>query len=856
MLGDVEEEYRRRAVAGPFRAAAWRAYQLFGLLVSWRPRGDGPIRGRWRPGTWSIEAWWRDIQFAVRMLRRDRLVTLTVVATLSLGIGATTTMFSITHGLLRDLPLPEADRVMAIGIRDPELGDEDRAVPAADFEEWRSAQTTMLDIAAVDRRAFQVSAHAPQPMRYEGAAVSPWAFSVLEAEPILGRNFVVGDLDSPELPVVIAYQVWEDMFDRDPGVLDASLRVDGVVRRVIGVMPEGFGFPRYEYLWIPLRTDGPEAADRAVEVFGRLGADTDLDAAQAEFSALGQRSFLASTPVRERLAVDVKPIKYRAIGSDAPALLYTMLAIVALVLIIACANVTNVLIARSAVRRREVAVRAALGASRRRLIRQFLAETLVLALLGGVGGVLVADVAVRWFGTTLSGRIGIFWVSISVDPTVLTFAFGLTGLATALSGLAPALSASRADVATGLKDGAGSGSGGTLSSRRWRRLSHVLVAGEITLSCVMLVVSGLMVKGVMGLAGRDLHFDSDKMLTGRIQLGEFDYPDDDAVRRFAESLRERWRGQGRGDLVLTSRLPGRENAHWAFAIEGAEYPTVRDMPTATLRRVTPEIFTMLALAPVSGRVLDGRDRADAPPVAVVNTTFADRYFPNGAVGRRIRIGLTDSPSPWREIVGVVEDQGVTLEEGRTFPGILLSLAQEPVRTFELMVRESESDPSFGALRTTIASLDPNLPLFAVASLDAVLQDEILPQQTFGRLFAGFGLVALLLASVGLYGTMAFAVNSRAREIGLRRALGGTAPRVVGHLLRAAAWQLGIGLALGLSLAVLIAPAIGDFTFGTDPRDASVFTTVPLVLALTALVAAWFPSRRAARIEPMRVLKSD
>lgn len=857
ILGDVEEEYRRLAADHPLRGALWRWYQLLGLSLSRRPGSRGAVRPSpaSRRGL-SLDTCWQDLRLGCRVLHRDRLVTVTVIATLSLGIGATTTMFSIAHSLLADLPVPDAEDVVAIGIRDIERGLVDQDVSASDFRSWRDAQTTMRDIAVTRRQAFQVSAATSQPLRYQGAAVSPWAFGLLGVQPVLGRDFVASDLESAEPAVIIGHRVWRDAFDLDSAVIGTSLRVDGTVRTIVGVMPEGLAFPKLEHLWIPVPVD--EAAMRGdtagFEVFGRLAAAATLEQARAEFTTLGRRVFRASMPAREGLSVEVQPFKYRFVGDDGPMLLYTMLALVSLVLLIACANVTNVLLARAAARHREVAVRAALGASRTRLVRQLLTETLVLSLLGGAAGVLWAVLAVRWFDVSVGYRIGVFWVSLSVDGTALAFAAGLTVLATMVAGLAPALRASRVNLAGAMKDTAAG-----VSSWRLGRITRVLVGGEIALSCVLLVASGLMIKGIIGLSSRDLRFDPSDVTTGRVHLGAFEYPDDAAVLRFYDRLDAEWAERGMDDLVLVSLVPGRHTGRWTFAVEGTPYDRHRDMPAAGLRRVTPDLFSAFDMATVSGRWLDVRDRADAGPVAVVNVEFADRYFPEGAVGGRIRLGGMESSKPWREIVGVVDDRGVTLEDSRAVPGIFVPLAQSPTRTVALVVRHDAPGgraAAVAALRAAVSAVDRDLPLFAVASLERALRDEIAPQQAFARLFGGFGLAALLLAAVGLYGTMAFAVTNRAREIGLRRALGGSVSRVIGHTMRAAALQLAAGLTIGLLLAVLVAPALGEFTFGTDPRDGVVFAVVPAVLALTALVAAWVPSRRAARIEPMQVLRYE
>jgi putative ABC transport system permease protein len=849
LLGDITEEFERLRRVKPLRARAWLLRQLLGVVLY---RVTRPPSRRAAPRMHHAwETWFQDIRLGMRLVRRNLLTTATVVATLGLGIGSTTTMFTIARGILRELPFENAHEIVSIGIRDVTRGAEEGVTPR-DFTAWSRSQSTMVDIAAVRREAFQVTPPGGPPLRVRGASLSPGSFALLGIEPALGRDFTAADLEAGDPPVILGHRLWRDGFGSAGDVLGRAVRVNGFVRTVIGVMPEGFGFPRSEQLWVPLDTRIDEAGVAAFVVFGRVSPGSNREDAQNQFAVLGSLAPDGARRPAGEARVYVEPFRYQFVGSDAPLLLYTLLAIVSTVLLIACANVINVLLAQASARRREIGVRAALGGTRGRLVRQLLSETLVLAALGGVGGAAAAAAAIAWFNAAVGHRLDIFWVSVTIDGAVLAFGLALTATATLAAGLAPALQASKIDVVSAVKEGAGG-----VTARGATRVTRALVVAEIALSCVLLVASGLMVRGVAGLSRRELRFDTGDVMTARVELPAFDYADDDALRTWYRGFADRWSATEPGNVTLSSRPPGQQIGRWTFAVEGARYDRPADYPAASMRIVSDAFFEMFGAAVVDGRRLDARDRPDGVPVALVNTAFADRFFDGAAVGRRIRMGDMTSTNPWREIVGVIDDRGVTLEEGRAAPGIFIPLAQRSARDLWLAARHPTGPAdALTAIRETVAAVDPNLPVFEAASLDALLSDEITPQRTFAILFGALGIGALVLAAVGLYGTLAFSVRLRRREIGLRQALGAGARQVLTHVLRAAAIQLAAGLAIGLAAAVFVAPLVGEFTFGADPRDPLVFLVVAVSLTVTALVASLIPAGKAARMHPMQVLREE
>jgi predicted permease len=876
LIGDLVEEFERLAARRPLGARIWFLRQTAAAVLLGRRRPAAALR---RPVPIAalgdlVQGWLGDLRVGFRLLVRNPAVTLPVAATLALGIGSTVTMFSITHGLLRDLPVERPEEVVAIAPVDARLGTGGGVlVPAADLEALRSVQTSFRDVAAYRRGSFQVSDVAAEggysrvavePRRYDGAEIVPWALDLLEVRPWIGRGFEPSDLAAGSPPVVlVSHRLWRERFGADPRALGRPLRVGGTVRTVVGVMPERFGFPTLQHVWVPL--DLGTAAlrgDADLDAFARLRPGVTLEQASAELALLAPR--LPSALARSAGAPETliaERFTERFIGSDAGPLLYAMLAVVSCVLLIACANVTNVLLARSVHRAREMALRAALGGARTRILRQLLSETLWLAGAGALGGTALAWLGVDWFQRALGHRIERFWVEFRVDGAALLFAASLTLLATVLAGLAPALQTLRADVVGALRDAAGG-----VSSFRMARTARLLVAVEVALSCVLVSIAALMGRGASELAARDLGFDPAAVLAGSLVLEEDDYPDGAAILELADRLRgEAAERPALGAAAIASKAPGLESASQPLALEGEVYVEPEDQPRVQVRHLDPAYFALFEVAPAralgggdTGRVIQERDRDGAVPVAVVNVAFVERVLGGGnAVGRRVRLASEGEAGTWREIVGVVDDRGTTMEEGRPAPGLLLPLAQAPTARLVLLVRPSGGvEAAAAAMRSAVSTVDPLLPIDELATVEQRLREETLPQRTFGFMFATFGVAGLLLAGVGLYGVLAFTVSRRAREIGLSRALGADTGQVLSRVANGVLAPLAVGIAAGMGLAVLVAPLLGEFLLGADPRDPGVLLGVPALLALVASLAAALPAARASRIDPLDALRSE
>ncbi len=801
-----------------------------------------------------------DLRVSARSLFKQPGVTAIAVLALTLGIGLTTVMFSIIQGaFLRGLPFEDADRIAAVASIDTTEPDSNgQSVFQHDFAEWRDTQQSFEVFAAFYEGTVNVSGSEGRPDRYDGAFVTAKTFDVVRGTAMLGRGFVEGD-DAPgaEPTVVLGHEVWKNRFKSDPGIIGRTIRVNGKPATIVGVMPEGFEFPSSGQIWVPLALDilrTERGRGTSVVAFGRLKPGVSFDEAQAEFAGLAKRQAELYKETNENLTAVVRPYIRNFFGPEVYAMLYTMLGAVFGVLLIACANVANLLIARTAVRAKEIAIRTALGASRRQVIVRLLLESFVLAIAGTVFGLVLAHVGIDLFNRSIVDTDPPFWIDIRLDPTVLLFTAGLTLVATVASGLFPALQASRADVNEILKDE----SRGS-SSLRMGRLSRVLVVAEIAVSCGLLVASGLAIKSIVNLRTTDYGFETHTVFTARMGLFEADYPDERARAQFFADLRQRIGSIGGAQgVTLATNLPATGSNRSAFALEGAAYPTDQDYPVANYTAVSPGFFETFGRSVLSGRDFTDADDLDAPRVAIVNESFAAKHFAGeDPIGRRIRPGRGDSERPWIAIVGVVPDMYLGSIENQRPDGYYVPLAQEPPQFASLAVRTAGAPMAItAAVRDRVAVVDADLPLYWVRTMAQFIAENNWHYQVFGSLFMAFGVAALFLATVGLYGVMSFAVSRRTQEIGVRMALGANGRSVLNMVLRQGLWQIGIGLMFGLAFAAGLSRLLTIILFGVEPWDPGVFATVVVALSGAALLACLVPARRAMRVDPMVALRYE
>ena len=804
----------------------------------------------------------KDLRFGFRMLVKQPTLALIAIVTFTLGIGLTTTVFSIVNGALyRGLPFEESERIAWVHRNNPSENQNQMGVTVPDYFDWRARQSAFESMAAMSFSPVNLALGEGRPERFAGASFTAEMLDVLNLQPILGRGFREGeDRPGAEPVIMIGYDLWQDCFGGSREILGETVRANGVTRTVVGVMPEGFGFPLQEQVWLPLELD-PSNTDRSegprYTVVGRLNPSTSLDEAKVQMASIASRLAQEFPESNEGIGVEVKAYTERFLGPEIYGLLYTMLGAALGVLIIACVNVTNLLLARASVRTREVTVRAALGASRVRLIQQLLIEVMILALIGGTIGVGLAYFGVEWFTRSLESNPPPFWMVFELDFPVLIFVVAVTSLSALVSGLAPALKASGSNIVEALKD-EGRGS----SSLSAGRFTGGLVIAEVAVSCGLLIAAGLMISSVAKLRTVDLPFATENVFTARINLPVLTYPDTTSRLQFyAELLPKLEAIPGVEAATLSDGLPASGNGSRVFQVEGESYAAATDYPSAREGIVTPGYFRTFRTEVLQGRAFSVNDHTEALPVAIVNRTFVQRFFLEGdPLGRRIRMGREDTDAEWLTIVGVVPDmrmEGFGSDDASP-AGFYITIAQSGVGNFVSIAAYTQGRPMAvtTAVRETVMSVDSTLPIFDVYAMTTVVENTTWFYRVFGTLFMAFGAAALFLASVGLYGVMSFAVARRTQEMGIRMAMGAQGSELVKLMMKKGIVQLVVGLVIGLGTAALAAGPLQFVLFEVNARDPMVFGAVVAVLAGVGVLASFIPARRVTTVNPVTALTPE
>jgi putative ABC transport system permease protein len=806
----------------------------------------------------------KDVRYAARVLSRQPGFALVAVVTLALGIGANTAIFTVIDAaLLRSLPYENPERLVHLWESRQSRDFEQREASYPDFEDWRQQSGEVFDgVAGYVQQQFTL-ADGGSPERAQGAAVTANFFDLLGVKAAEGRAFVEGD-DAPdaERVVVISHGLWLRRFGGDRKIPGRQVELEGVSYTVVGVLPAGFRFAKVgeAELWTPLRVPREVAGRRYMHwlrVVARLKAGVSLDAARAQMSTVARRIEADDPQAHTGVGIRVVPLQEEVVGPVKP-LLFVLLGAVGFVMLIACTNVANLLLARSTARRKEMVIRAALGASRRRVVQQLLTESLLLALAGGACGLMLAlwgvDALVAAIPAAQLGKMP-YLRDLSLNPEVLLFAFALSLVTGVLFGLTPALSASRADLQEAMKDG-----GRTSSGRGPRRLRDLLVVSEVALALVLLVGAGLLLKSLAVMLRVDPGFDTRNLLTMRVALPPARYADDERAASFyAELLRRVSALPGVRGVAETSNLPlAGEGGTGTPQIVGRAAPP-GDWGESYLRDVSANYFDVMGIPLVAGRVFDERDRADAPRVLLVNKTFAERVFPGESpLGRQVGFKFTAGRPPF-EIVGVVGDEKVASLDARTKPVIYFHEQQGPDAAVVLLVRTA-ADPSAvaGAVGGEVRALDPEVPVFAAATMEQVVAGS---QATFMRRYPAylvgvFACVALVLALVGIYGVISYAVTQRTREIAIRVALGARGRDVLRLVLGHGLLLALAGVAFGLAGALVLTRLMKGLLFEVSAADPSVYAVVSLLLVAVALAACLVPARRATKVDPMVALRYE
>ncbi len=795
----------------------------------------------------------RDAQYALRVMRKCPGFTAIVVLTLALGIGANTAMFSVVDSILiRPLPYSDPSRLVTVG----ELMPNSKGMggfSAGSLMDWRDENRTFEHLAGWANRGFNLSGAKDLPERVDGMLVSWDFFETLGARPALGRTFAAAE-DLPGAPrvAVIGYALWQRRFGGDPRVAGRSVMVDGKDCTVIGVMPANFRFFYGPEMWLPvgLSRAGGNRSTYFISAVARLKPGMSLFQAQAQADSIAASVHPPDLKSKQAWTARVAPLKDAYVAQTERQRLLVLLAAVGFVLLIACANVANLLLARASARRRELAVRAALGAGRARLARQLLTESVLLAMAGGLLGLLLAFAAVRAVPSLVSPTLLQGRPEIAVDSRVLVFTLALSILTGVFFGIFPAWRASRFDVQDALKDG-GRGSKGSPTHTRAR---GVLVVAEVALSLVLLTSSGLMIRSLAALQAVDLGFRRDHLLTMRLAMAASRYPGPAPIREFYRQVLDRAASIPgvRAASISMGRAPWETPDATAFQIAGQPPPPPGHLLAAGLERVSQDYFRTVGIGLRKGRFFTERDDENAPPVAVVNQTFVDMYLAKQEpLGVRLILR-----TPW-EIVGVVGDVKFGGPEAPTVPLLYLPFTQSPQVNGALVLLTTGDPASLTQIvRSVVAGIDRDTPVTAVKTMDQIALDSMSHPRAQTGLMAVFAGLALVLSALGIYGVMSYSVAQSTQDMGIRMALGagrGDVLRLV--LVRGILWT-GAGLLAGLAGAFALTRLLTSLLFQVKPTDPWTFAAVALLLALVALVAALIPARRATRVDPVVALRFE
>ena len=835
------------------REARRRARLEFGGLDQVKEMCRDAHRVRW------LEEIGQDLRFAARLLVKERWLAAATVLALGLGIGLTCTAFTVYNAVLvRGLPVGDPERIMALAMRDND--GREQGISYLDFHDWRAAATSFEDIAAYSEPAVNVADPGMATERYFGARVTANTFGLLGIEPLLGRDFAPDDdrLGAPAV-VMLGHGIWTNRYGADPEVLGRVIRVDDVPAIVIGVMPAGFEFPMWAELWQPLGlTPGlaEQARDqRRFRAVGRLADGVNVARAQADLDAAAAAPAATHPETNEGLRPWVDPFNEHYNGMFRP-VLTALLAAAGIVLLIACANGANLLLARASRRAREVGMRVSLGATRARIVRQLLVECLLLAALAGVLGLGLAALCARLLSMSYEPLMAPYWIDFAIDGGVLAFLILTCLSTTVIFGLAPALHTSNANVRDLVTAAGRSGTPGG-PPRRWMGL---LVTVELALTLVLLAGAGLMARSLLTLALADRVVDTAGVTTIQLLLPEARYPTAEQRVAFFRTLDEQVTADPtimsatRADAIPFAPL----GAPRALAIDGRAAADGDPPPTAGVIIIAGDYFESLGLRLQRGRAFTDRDGTAGNGSVVVNRRFADMFFPNeDPLGQRIRLtarGEPDEESAWLTIVGVSPTVRQTMSAAPG-PVAYLPYRAEPTPSQHLLVRGARgADAAAGTMRAIVGRLDPDLPITRVWTLDGVLAQTLFIPRLVGSLLGAFAWVALVLSAVGLYGVTAYAVTQRTQEIGVRMALGARAGQVGWMMLRGGLIQLGAGFAVGIWGALTIGRLFESWLVETPPTDPVTQLAVAALLGGVAVAACLLPARRAARVDPMIALR--
>jgi putative ABC transport system permease protein len=805
----------------------------------------------------------QDIRYSMRTLRKQPAFTCVVVLTLALGIGVNTAIFSVVNAvLLRPLPFPQSDQLVTVSMANPRLGGDNLPLSVADFLDWRVQNQVFQDLAAYSDNWFSLTGSG-EPERLKGVSVTAGFFSTLRASPLFGRTFSPGE-DAPggEPVVILSQRTWERRFGSDPHIVGKPIALNGRSRTVVGVMPDSFTFPSADArslpgevdLWI-LHTLTPQTRRGPYYLQGiaRLKPNASVQQANSELNNIALRIRQDNPLTNAETTFASRPLKDAIVG-DVGRMLFVLFGGVAFVLLIASLNVANVSLSRAASRGSEIAIRMALGASRRRIIRQLLTESLLLASLGAAGGVLLG-----WWGIDLLRTIGSNHLprlhEVSIDARVLAFTGFVSLLSSLLFGLVPAWQASRNGLSQYLRKAPQSGT--STGGPSWRRMRKLLVVAEVALSIVLLAGAGLMLNSFVRLKRVSPGFAPERILTSEISLPRVRYKEPSEINAFYERL-----------IAHVRHLPGVEAAGIGmslppnllsisdtFALEGA--PPGETEPSAPVVVVSSGYFEALGIPLLAGRNFTETDRTDKPPVVIINESFAQRYFPHESpLGKRMKTGGPERPdNPWMEIVGVVGDVKYGGLDVAAEPAHYEHYQQVPWSSTYIVLRSSSEPGSLAtSVRQAVWSLDKDLPVANVHTMEDLLSESVTRPRFRTFVFLVLGTLAVVLAVTGIYGVISYLVSQRTREIGIRLALGAQRRTVLNLIILQGMSLALVGTVIGLIAAFVLTRLMRQLLYEVEATDPLTFVSVTILLLLVSLAACWIPARRAAKVDPLVALR--
>jgi putative ABC transport system permease protein len=820
-----------------------------------------------------MESIWQDVRFGLRMLLKHRVATIVCVVALALGIGANAAMFSLAEAfLLHPVPFENADRMVVLV--DSRVSSQDsgagfgpqdfNAVAPATYLDWNKEAHSFDALTAYAWDEINLTGDR-EAQKVQDFKVSANFFSTIGVQPLMGRTFLPEEEEpGKDQEIILSYGLWEQRYASDPNILKRIVKVDGKSFNVIAVMSKGFDYPMPAEAWVPLALDTKERLrrdNRWMWVLGRLKPGVSFAEGAAEMQAISQHEAEAYPDTNKAWRLHPQPLREFITGTLTRQYTILLMGAVAFVLLIACADVANVQFARITGRSNEFAVRAALGGSRWRVVRQLLIESTLLSLAGAALGLLMAQWDIQMILAHMPPDVARFiagWKTIRLDANAFLFTLCIAVLSGVISGIAPSLLSSRANVAETLKEGGRS----SAVSRTRHRLRGALVIAEVALALVLLIGAGLLVRNFQGLLNVNESYAPQTLLTMNFSLPEIQYAQPSARLNFNEQILQRLGSvSGVQAASLVTYVPyadGGGVSQSDFSVEGRAPAQRGEVVNAIVETTTPNYFNTLNIALRDGRVLSDADGADSPQVAVISESLARRYFSGqNPLGHHIKVGKSDAEGAWMTVVGVVNDVHYSWIVKEEVPTIYRSFRQAPPYYTTVVLRTAGDPMKFiSAARAEIAAVDPNLPLYNIKPMDKVITESIVGIAYVATMMAVLGAIALVLASVGVFGVMSYSVSERAHEIGIRMSMGAQTGDILQLVLGSGMLLTGLGLAIGLPIAFVLARGMASLLFGVEAGDPFSFIGLPLILAAVAAVACYLPARRAAGLDPLRALRHE